>query len=185
MTMNSEEPDPSPDRNDRYNSSSDDDDEGEGDDVEEEDNALYSSTVFGPTCDSMDVISRSVLLPKLDIGDWLYFQNMGAYTCAAASSFNGFTPSKKVYVCSVPPKFFEKIIVGPPDVQIPAQMMPNEEKVVDTKNKNGDNSATTTGCDNSKVSTQSKSSSKKNNNCDRDYDPVEEKKDDTECRTNF
>lgn len=87
--------------------SSDDEEE------DEEDNTLYSSTVFGPTCDSMDVISRSVLLPKLKIGDWLYFQNMGAYTCAAASSFNGFSPSKKVYVCSVPPKFFRKIIAGP------------------------------------------------------------------------
>lgn len=69
-------------------------------------NDLYSSTIFGPTCDSIDVISRSILLPKLDVGDWLYFQNMGAYTCAAASSFNGFMPSKKFYVCSVQPEDF-------------------------------------------------------------------------------
>jgi hypothetical protein len=62
---------------------------------------LYASTVFGPTCDSIDVICRSVLLPKLSIGDWLYFQNMGAYTCAAASDFNGFQPTEKFYVCSV------------------------------------------------------------------------------------
>ncbi|EEC47953.1 ornithine decarboxylase 2, partial [Phaeodactylum tricornutum CCAP 1055/1] len=57
--------------------------------------------VFGPTCDSIDVIARSVLLPKLKVGDYMYFQNMGAYTMAAASSFNGFTPSEKFYVCSV------------------------------------------------------------------------------------
>ena len=37
---------------------------------------LFASTIFGPTCDSIDVISRSVLLPKLKVGDWLYFQNM-------------------------------------------------------------------------------------------------------------
>lgn len=74
---------------------------------------LYTSTIFGPTCDSIDVISRSVLLPKLKIGDWLYFENMGAYTSAAASSFNGFEPSKKFYVCSVQPEFFESIIAGP------------------------------------------------------------------------
>jgi len=43
----------------------------------DKDQSLYASTVFGPTCDSIDVIARSVLLPKLKIGDWLYFQNMG------------------------------------------------------------------------------------------------------------
>ena len=75
---------------------------------------LFSSTVFGPTCDSIDVIARSVLLPKLKVGDWLYFQNLGAYTCAAASAFNGFTPSEKFYVCSVQPEFFEALIEGPP-----------------------------------------------------------------------
>jgi len=74
---------------------------------------LFASTVFGPTCDSLDVISRSVLLPKLNVGDWLYFQNMGAYTMAAASNFNGFPLSEKFYVCSVQPEFFEEILAGP------------------------------------------------------------------------
>ena len=73
---------------------------------------LFASTVFGPTCDSIDVIARSVLLPKLSVGDWMYFQNMGAYTMAAASSFNGFSPSSIFYVCSVQPEFFEGIIEG-------------------------------------------------------------------------
>lgn len=75
--------------------------------------SLFASTVFGPTCDSIDVIARSVLLPKLSVGDWMYFQNMGAYTMAASSSFNGFTPSEKFYVCSVQPDYFERIIRGP------------------------------------------------------------------------
>ena len=74
---------------------------------------LFASTVFGPTCDSIDVIARSVLLPKLQVGDWMYFQNMGAYTMAAASAFNGFTPSEKMYVCSVQPEHFEDLIKGP------------------------------------------------------------------------
>jgi hypothetical protein len=74
---------------------------------------LYASTIFGPTCDSIDVISRSVLLPKLKVGDWLYFQNMGAYTMAASSEFNGFAPSSKLYVCSVQPEYFEALIKGP------------------------------------------------------------------------
>lgn len=74
---------------------------------------FYTSTIFGPTCDSIDVICRSVLLPKLHVGDYLYFTNMGAYTMAAASSFNGFTPSEIFYVCSVMPEYFEAMIAGP------------------------------------------------------------------------
>jgi len=77
------------------------------------DQSLFASTVFGPTCDSIDVVARSVLLPKLQVGDWLYFQNMGAYTMAASSSFNGFVPSEKFYVCSVQPEYFEALIAGP------------------------------------------------------------------------
>jgi len=50
----------------------------------------YKCTVFGPTCDSMDCIAKDILLPELEIGEWLYFKCMGAYTTAAASPFNGF-----------------------------------------------------------------------------------------------
>lgn len=59
---------------------------------------LYNSKVFGPTCDSIDLISESCELPNLAIGDWVYVENFGAYTTAAASSFNGFQPTKCVYV---------------------------------------------------------------------------------------
>ena len=83
-------------------------------DEEEEDqhqyDTLYTSTVFGPTCDSMDVLSRGVLLPKMNVGDWMYFQNMGAYTSAAASTFNGFPTTEKFYVCSVPSHHFKKLV---------------------------------------------------------------------------
>lgn len=35
---------------------------------------LYPSTVFGPTCDSMDVLlSQGVLLPKMEVRDKMYF----------------------------------------------------------------------------------------------------------------
>ncbi|KAK7987404.1 hypothetical protein PG989_007719 [Apiospora arundinis] len=35
-------------------------------------------TLWGPTCDSFDCVAKSVALPEsLDIGDWLYFQDMG------------------------------------------------------------------------------------------------------------
>mmetsp|Transcript_23323 Transcript_23323/g.34432 ORF Transcript_23323/g.34432 Transcript_23323/m.34432 type:complete len:719 (+) Transcript_23323:316-2472(+) len=85
-----------------------DDDGSDGHANDTEDDTLYPSTVFGPTCDSIDVIARNVLLPKLDIGSWLYFQNMGAYTSAAAGSFNGFTPTEKFYCCSVQPEHFQQ-----------------------------------------------------------------------------
>jgi ornithine decarboxylase len=55
------------------------------------DSSLTHSKLFGPTCDSIDVIIPDIQLPELDVGAWLYFINMGAYTAASASSFNGFS----------------------------------------------------------------------------------------------
>jgi diaminopimelate decarboxylase len=83
----------------------------------DERNKLFASTVFGPTCDSIDVVARSVLLPKLKVGEYLYMNNMGAYTMAAASSFNGFVPTEKFYVCSVQPEYFEDMIKGPEQLE--------------------------------------------------------------------
>jgi ornithine decarboxylase len=58
---------------------------------------LYRCTIFGPTCDSMDCIAKDILLPELEVGEWLYFKNMGAYTVAAASPFNGFKSCPTTY----------------------------------------------------------------------------------------
>lgn len=55
---------------------------------------LHNSTVFGPTCDGLDTVLRGALLPELAINDWVVFPNMGAYTAAAGSSFNGFATSE-------------------------------------------------------------------------------------------
>lgn len=57
----------------------------------------YKSTLFGPTCDSMDCIGKDIDLPELEVGDWLYYKNMGAYTVAAASPFNGFKSSPTTF----------------------------------------------------------------------------------------
>jgi len=51
---------------------------------------LFNSTFFGPTCDSIDVIAKNISFPDMNLGDWVYFANMGAYTIAAGSCFNGF-----------------------------------------------------------------------------------------------
>ena len=53
--------------------------------------------LFGRTCDSLDVIAKSDLMEELDVGDWLWFPNMGAYTTVTASEFNGF-PKPPVFL---------------------------------------------------------------------------------------
>ncbi|KAK8974751.1 hypothetical protein V6N11_024393 [Hibiscus sabdariffa] len=53
----------------------------------------YDSTVFGPTCDALDTVLKGYRLPELNVDDWLVFPNMGAYTAAAGSNFNGFNTS--------------------------------------------------------------------------------------------
>jgi len=65
---------------------------------EDSDETLFPSSIWGPTCDSMDCISKTAYLPKVEVGEWLYFRNMGAYTGAAASTFNGFKKPQKYYV---------------------------------------------------------------------------------------
>ena len=49
-------------------------------------------TLAGPSCDSVDVVFDEIALPRVCVGDRLYFMNAGAYTLAYASSFNGFPP---------------------------------------------------------------------------------------------
>lgn len=61
---------------------------------------LYRANVFGPTCDSFDLVAKDVMLPKMEIGDWLYFENMGAYTISASSEFNGFHKPEIHYIDS-------------------------------------------------------------------------------------
>lgn len=57
-----------------------------------------AGVIFGRTCDSVDVIARAAEMEELEVGDWLWFPSMGAYTRATASEFNGF-PKPEVFVC--------------------------------------------------------------------------------------
>lgn len=55
--------------------------------------------VVGPTCDSFDKISLSEQLPSnLAIGDYLYTENIGAYSTASSTKFNGFDGAKIIHV---------------------------------------------------------------------------------------
>jgi ornithine decarboxylase len=56
-------------------------------------------TVFGPTCDAFDTISLAEDLPgDLELGDLVYSENIGAYSSASATRFNGFPPATVVHV---------------------------------------------------------------------------------------
>ncbi|MBL4245311.1 type III PLP-dependent enzyme [Vibrio fluvialis] len=54
------------------------------------------SVLAGPTCDSIDVITENILLPKLDNGDLIIGRMMGAYTSATATDFNFFKRAQTV-----------------------------------------------------------------------------------------
>ncbi len=56
------------------------------------------SAVFGPTCDALDTISVAEELPELAIGDLVYAENIGAYSHASSTYFNGFPPAKVVHI---------------------------------------------------------------------------------------
>jgi ornithine decarboxylase len=55
-------------------------------------------SVFGPTCDALDTISLAEQLPDMDLGDFVYAENIGAYSAASSTFFNGFPPAKVVHV---------------------------------------------------------------------------------------
>lgn len=55
-------------------------------------------SVFGPTCDALDTISLAEELPDLELHDLVYSPNIGAYSHASATFFNGFPPAKVVHI---------------------------------------------------------------------------------------
>ena len=56
------------------------------------------SAVYGPTCDALDVVSMAENLPELNRDDLVYSENIGAYSHASSTHFNGFPPAKVVHV---------------------------------------------------------------------------------------
>ncbi|MCX7935906.1 MAG: type III PLP-dependent enzyme, partial [Planctomycetota bacterium] len=55
--------------------------------------------VFGPTCDALDTVSLAEDLPNnLQLGDLVYSRNIGAYSHASSTYFNGFPPAKVAHI---------------------------------------------------------------------------------------
>lgn len=63
---------------------------------------IYKSIIFGRTCDSQDVISKNIDLPELNVGDYLRVPNIGAYSSASSSTFNGFEKTPTYYIEGTP-----------------------------------------------------------------------------------
>ena len=64
---------------------------------------LLPFTLNGPTCDSLDVLPGSFELPAdAREGDWIEIDQLGAYSNALATSFNGLRPETFVEVYDAP-----------------------------------------------------------------------------------
>lgn len=59
---------------------------------------LFKCSIWGPTCDGLDCINQECMMPKMSTGDWMVFNDMGAYTMSAASCFNGMPKPKCFYI---------------------------------------------------------------------------------------
>lgn len=58
----------------------------------------YQSILYGESCDSLDIISKNCQLPSLAIGESIVVKNMGAYTVASSTEFNGFTKAELYFI---------------------------------------------------------------------------------------
>ena len=60
---------------------------------------LRDFTVFGPTCDTLDVLPVQFPLPAdIRVGDWIEVGQLGAYSNAMRTRFNGFHPDDWVRI---------------------------------------------------------------------------------------
>ncbi len=92
-------------------------------------------TVFGPTCDSIDVLKTQLVLPaNIEEGDYLEFGQTGGYASALQSGFNGFgADAKPVMIKDMPlvrtPGFWQDDsaapigIAGEEHAEIPATLV--------------------------------------------------------------
>ncbi|MGH0145011.1 UNVERIFIED_CONTAM: hypothetical protein FKN15_046318 [Acipenser sinensis] len=62
--------------------------------------ALFASSLWGPSSDALDQVVEHCLLPELNAGDWVIFDNMGANTLGEQSAFNDFQKPPVYYLIS-------------------------------------------------------------------------------------
>lgn len=67
--------------------------------ITEKTGRLAPFKIFGPTCDTLDVLHYLLDLPEtVAAGDWIEFQKIGAYSCSLRTAFNGFYPDTFVEI---------------------------------------------------------------------------------------
>ncbi|KAL3078445.1 hypothetical protein niasHT_032461 [Heterodera trifolii] len=60
----------------------------------------FPTIVWGQTCDGLDQVEAQTVMRQMNVGEWLFYENMGAYTSVAASNFNGFNTPNSFYAVS-------------------------------------------------------------------------------------
>lgn len=53
-------------------------------------------SLFGMTCDGLDIVCKKMDIPEMQVGDWLVIGGMGSYTYGPKSGFNGMEALKKI-----------------------------------------------------------------------------------------
>ncbi|GBM63234.1 Ornithine decarboxylase [Araneus ventricosus] len=61
---------------------------------------LKPSSIWGQSCDPVDLIVKRSMIPELKVGDWLLIEEMGAYTTSCASTYCGFEKTEVKYIVS-------------------------------------------------------------------------------------
>lgn len=64
------------------------------------DHPSHSSSLWGPPGHAEDRIADGLELPELQVGDWLIFKDMGAYTIATSPSLGGCPQPQITYAMS-------------------------------------------------------------------------------------
>lgn len=57
----------------------------------------FPTTIWGPTCDGLDQVEAHTSMRRMNVAEWLYYADMGAYTKVSATNFNGFEPPAYYY----------------------------------------------------------------------------------------
>jgi diaminopimelate decarboxylase len=74
------------------------------------------ASLWGHTCDGFDCIAPDMLRPaSIAPGDWLVWDNMGAYTAAASSEFNGFQRARRIVIPADAPQDIEVFVPSDAD----------------------------------------------------------------------
>nr|CCC96034.1 unnamed protein product [Trypanosoma congolense IL3000] len=83
---------------------------------------LYPASVWGPTCDGLDRIIEHCELPEMSVGEWMLFEDMGAYTVVGSCTFNGFRTPEVYYVFSkLPQRVIQSLHNSEPQTTVEAQ----------------------------------------------------------------